>query len=241
MFAPLLWVRPAPAPRAASVLPPPADSFVPRTLTPFEAAKAQTLLETRLPCLGCHTIDGRGGRIGPALDGVGSRLDARLIWRRLLDPRSVLPGTLMPKTPMDDATRSLLANYLSGKRVGGAAPPVTPAPTPASASRVADTASAATLYAAHCAACHGDRGHGDGFNAPYLPVAPTAHASAVVMGAVTDDALFDVIAGGGRVLGKSPFMPAWGDMLSPAQIRLLVTYVRGLCQCEGPAWSRGGR
>lgn len=31
----------------------------------FRAAKARTLIRERLPCLGCHTLDGVGGRLAP--------------------------------------------------------------------------------------------------------------------------------------------------------------------------------
>ncbi|OLC05712.1 MAG: hypothetical protein AUH42_07000 [Gemmatimonadetes bacterium 13_1_40CM_70_11] len=97
---------------------------------------------------------------------------------------------------------------------------------------------ARTLYATFCAACHGSRGRGDGFNAEYLPVAPAVHADPVAMSRRTDDRLFDAIAGGGAVVGRSPRMPAFGATLSRAEIRSLVRYVRELCRCEGPAWSR---
>jgi mono/diheme cytochrome c family protein len=223
--------RAVPAPAAP-------DSFAPRALTPFESAKARRLLDVRLACLGCHALRGRGGRIGPALDGAGSRLDARRIWRRIAHPSAELPGSLMPAQPMDEATRALIANFLGGERVNGVAAPVVPPAPAVRASRVPDTASAATLYARHCAACHGDRGYGDGFNARYLPVPPTAHASAAVMGALTDGEIYDVIDAGGRALGRSPYMPAWGAMFTPEQIHGLVRHIRRLCQCEAPSWSR---
>jgi mono/diheme cytochrome c family protein len=56
----------------------------------------------------------------------------------------------------------------------------------------------------------------------------------------SDDALFDAIAGGGAVMGKSARMPAFGATLAPAEIRSLVAYIRTLCACRGPAWSTDG-
>ena len=53
-----------------------------------------------------------------------------------------------------------------------------------------------------------------------------------------DDTLYDGIASGGAILNKSHFMPAWGETLSATEIKSLVAYMRSLCRCEGPGWSR---
>lgn len=63
-------------------------------------------------CVACHAVGGAGGVIGPALDGVGSRLTAIELDRWLADPPSVKPGTAMPKLNMPDATRSELVQWL---------------------------------------------------------------------------------------------------------------------------------
>lgn len=104
-----------------------------------------------------------------------------------------------------------------------------------------DEEAGAALYARHCVACHGQTGQGDGWNAPNLPVTPTAHGDDELMGLRADDTLYDAIAGGGYVLDRSPLMPAFGQMLTPPQIRALVAHIRTLCACEEPAWARGGR
>ena len=49
----------------------------------------------------------------------------------------------------------------------------------------------------------------------------------------------DGISAGGFVLDRSNLMPAFGELLSPAQIRALVAHIRTLCACEGPPWSNG--
>jgi mono/diheme cytochrome c family protein len=56
----------------------------------------------------------------------------------------------------------------------------------------------------------------------------------------SDDVLYGAIAGGGAIMNRSPRMPAFGETLPDAQIRALVRYIRTLCGCEGPAWSRDG-
>jgi mono/diheme cytochrome c family protein len=199
--------------------------------------KAEALLAKRLPCLGCHTIDGTGGRIGPDLSDIGARRRPAYIEAMIRDPRGSRPGTLMPGTAMPESWRDLMTRYLIGR--GG---PVDEAP-PAAASTAGiatDTAGVA-LYARHCATCHGAEGGGDGPNAPYLADPPTVHADSAYMSTRPDDTIYDGIAAGAYVLGKSNLMPAFGDTFTRSEIRSLVRHIRRLCRCEGPAWSRDGR
>ena len=55
-----------------------------------------------------------------------------------------------------------------------------------------------------------------------------------------DDTLFDGIHAGAWVLDGSAWMPSFGDLLTGNQIRSLVAYIRELCDCTAPAWSRRG-
>src|SRR4051812_19505434 len=50
-------------------------------LSPFARAKAEALLRDQLPCLGCHTLDGKGGKLAPELVTVRSRRDAAYVAR----------------------------------------------------------------------------------------------------------------------------------------------------------------
>ncbi|MCZ6754135.1 MAG: c-type cytochrome [Gemmatimonadetes bacterium] len=44
-------------------------------------------------CIGCHVLDGTGGPVGPAFDGIGQRLDAAAIRKAILEPNAdVSPG-----------------------------------------------------------------------------------------------------------------------------------------------------
>ncbi len=48
-------------------------------------------------CLRCHAIEGVGGHAGPALDGVGSRLDRRALLESLIEPNAVIAaGSVSP-------------------------------------------------------------------------------------------------------------------------------------------------
>ena len=204
-------------------------------LTPFAARKAEVLLSARLPCLGCHTLKGEGGKIGPDLTTVRERRSPAYIAAMVSDPQRVVPGSVMPRTAMPDGERDLVVRYLSALPASAPAPA---APPPAPNAVVAVTDGAA-LYARWCAACHGPTGKGDGPNASALPVPPAVHSSRDAMSRRSDDALFDTIAGGGAIMNRSPRMPAFGATLSEAQILSLVAYIRTLCSCQGPAWSRG--
>jgi mono/diheme cytochrome c family protein len=217
-------------------------------LAPFARAKAESLLQNQLPCLGCHTLNGSGGKLAPELSTVRSRRDPAYIERIVTDPQATVPGTLMPHTPMPPAWRTLIVRYLGGDATG-AGPTLPTRPTAASAltpsalqpiSTPPADSSGPALYGHFCVACHGARGDGDGPNASSLPVPPARHASRDAMSARSDDALYDTIAGGGAIMARSPRMPAFGTTLSPAQIRGLVRHIRSLCNCTGPAWSTDG-
>jgi mono/diheme cytochrome c family protein len=208
-----------------------------RALTAFEVTRTQRLIEHRLACLGCHRIDGRGGQIGPSLDGLGDRADADDVRRMILDPAGTLPGTTMPPQALRNVDLDRLVAYLLAlpAEPASAEPLVVPeAPPPIPDSLLYD---GAALYARHCAGCHGAGGRGDGWNAPNLPIVPTAHADAKLMRERPDDTLFDAIFAGAFVLDGSGRMPPFGRLLAPTQIRALVAHIRKLCDCAQPAWA----
>ena len=214
--------------------PPP---WEPLALSPFAMRKAETLLRDRWSCLGCHQLGDEGGRIGPRLDGIARRLRPEYVRAIIRDPAGLAPGTVMPAS-LEQADRlDLIASFLvlrhrpwtGSDRVAGLSEPLPP-----------DSAPGAGTYLARCASCHGLRGDGDGFNAPFLPVSPTAHSDSAAMSLRPDDTLYDGIHSGGWVLGRSHRMPAFGASLDDREIRELVSYVRTLCRCEGPAWSSDG-
>ncbi len=65
-------------------------------------------------CTACHALGGKGGNVGPALDGVGKKWDSAYLDEWLKDPPSKKPGTLMPKLPLTDPERAELVQFLSG-------------------------------------------------------------------------------------------------------------------------------
>mgnify|MGYP000917579722 CR=1 FL=1 len=67
-------------------------------------------------CVACHSLQGSGGTVGPALDGVGNRLDQAALNRWLHDPAAVKPDTKMPKLPLTDGQIVELAAFLSQQK-----------------------------------------------------------------------------------------------------------------------------
>jgi mono/diheme cytochrome c family protein len=210
--------------------------FVPLELSRFDRQKVEWMLRERLPCRGCHRLEGQGGIVGPDLTAIADRRSAEFIFRMITNPQATLEGSRMPRVPMPSEWARLVASYLSEGRRAGTAPA---APTvPGDSTRLSGIRDAGALYQSLCAACHGTSGAGDGFNAGNLAVRPTAHADSVYMSSRPDDTLVDGVFSGGYILNKSHLMPAWGETLSREQIRGLVQYMRQLCRCAGPSWSR---
>ncbi len=96
---------------------PPEPDIKPVAVQPVVAARAVDMSKapakyTQL-CVACHALGGQGGNVGPALDGVASRLDAAYLARWLEDPQAVKPGTAMPKLPLSESERGELVAFLS--------------------------------------------------------------------------------------------------------------------------------
>ncbi len=67
-------------------------------------------------CIACHTLQGQGGKIGPALDDVGSLRDRDYIAKWLKDPASLKADSKMPKLPLSEADITELSAFLSQQK-----------------------------------------------------------------------------------------------------------------------------
>lgn len=215
-------------------------AFKPRKLSAFSMAKAETLLKEKLSCLGCHRLGEEGGRIAPDLSNIKSRLQSEFVYQMIQNPKSVVHETVMPKIAMPQKTKNLIVNYLlqqeiSKKELSYLSLVDNPIQV------FQDTNEERELYVRYCASCHGVKGDSDGFNTKYLPTRPTKFSDSVYMSNRPDDTLFDGVVAGGYILNKSHLMPPWGDTLERSEILKLVAYLRKLCHCEGPLWSRDNK
>jgi mono/diheme cytochrome c family protein len=84
------------------------------------------------------------------------------------------------------------------------------------------------LYRYYCASCHGDEGHGDGFNAYNLDPKPRDLADPEFQLQRTDEEISAIVRSGGGVAGMSTGMPPWGRTLNDRQIENLTSYLRRL-------------
>ena len=217
----------------------PLAPFEPLPLSRFARAKLDTLFDRRWSCLGCHRWSGRGGRIGPDLGLAATRLRPEFVRAVLDDPRHLVPGTVMPRPLLpDDVLDGIASRLIAGpdRILQGDTARAGYLSLIEHATVAVPAAAPASTYATHCATCHGAGGAGDGYNAAFLPVAPLAHTDSTALSERPDDTVFDAIAAGGFVLGRSSAMPAFAD-LDAGQVRALVAHIRSLCRCTQPAWA----
>lgn len=64
-------------------------------------------------CVSCHAIQGKGGAVGPALDGIGDRRDVDYLTRWMRDPLAVKADSKMPKLPLTEEQIIELVEFLS--------------------------------------------------------------------------------------------------------------------------------
>jgi mono/diheme cytochrome c family protein len=84
----------------------------------------------------------------------------------------------------------------------------------------------ARLYAANCAACHGDTGKGDGPTGQYLTPIPASFAAPEFWATRDDAAVKKAILEGGAAIGKSPLMAPWKGVLTAAQIDAVLVTIK---------------
>ena len=166
------------------------------------AARGEALL-TKVGCLSCHRLDERDGRVGPDLAFAAAQRGKPWLLAHFKDPKSVVPGSLMPPYPLPDDIFEDLSDYLLSRPM-----PQLPADT-------------AQQYAALCARCHGDKGQGDGVIATYLDPRPRDLTKTSFMRSKTRERLVESVKKG--VPGTS--MAPWGQVLGDVPSEALVDYV----------------
>ncbi|MCB1649142.1 MAG: cbb3-type cytochrome c oxidase subunit I [Pseudomonadales bacterium] len=161
-------------------------------------------------CAGCHGDLAQGD--GPAaawLEPAPKNLSIRHYSRALLADVlwNGVHGSAMPAwRELDDTQRSALAAAVQGFARSN--------DEPANASQAAQGAS---VYARHCAECHGDNGAGNGFAAAQLPIAPTDFRGV----RASLEERVKVLRNG--VAGTS--MAPWTDRLNDSEITAVAHYI----------------
>jgi mono/diheme cytochrome c family protein len=84
---------------------------------PDQAAKlaelGKKLYTNKYGCNGCHRIGEEGGKVGPALDRAGFRLNGTWVYRWIKNPQAMKPETRMPALGLSDADAKAVTMYLS--------------------------------------------------------------------------------------------------------------------------------
>jgi mono/diheme cytochrome c family protein len=87
------------------------------TMKPDQLAKTvaygQRLYENKYGCNGCHSIGPDGGKVGPALDRAGFRLNGTWVYRWLINPQAMNAETRMPALGLSDADAKAVTLYLT--------------------------------------------------------------------------------------------------------------------------------
>ena len=89
--------------------------------------------------------------------------------------------------------------------------------------RPGDPEAGAKLYKQFCRGCHGADGRGGGHT--FMPHVDRLTRKGYI-DLLPDEHLVAVITEGGAAHGMSSYMPAWGDRLSPDEIRDIVAHIR---------------
>ena len=80
------------------------------------AVLGKKLYSNKYGCNGCHSLANEGGKVGPALDRAGFRLNGTWIYRWVKNPQSMKPETRMPALGLSDADAKAVTTYLGTLR-----------------------------------------------------------------------------------------------------------------------------
>ena len=97
------------------------------TMKPDQATQlaevGKRLYSNKYGCNGCHSLGEEGGKVGPALDRAGFRLNSTWVYRWVKNPQAMKPETRMPALGLSDADAKAVSMYLSTLRAPKSEPP----------------------------------------------------------------------------------------------------------------------
>ncbi len=151
---------------------------------------------TDLNCLYCHTLNGRGGSVGPVLDLVAMRRDKNWLGAHFRNPKKLTPGTKMPNFNLLDGEVESLVAYMS------------------TLGATTYSAEAPRLFEDNCASCHKFQGTGE-FIAVDLSHIGRARDAGYLAAYIKDPVKMNPDAA----------MGGYADQLTPEQILDLANYL----------------
>lgn len=86
-----------------------------------EGEKAKMLIE-RKGCLNCHSLNGRGGKMGPPLQSTAAWSGPDRMRQYIHDPRSVNPKSIMPVLHLSDEEIDEIVEFLQSFKDTAEAP-----------------------------------------------------------------------------------------------------------------------
>jgi mono/diheme cytochrome c family protein len=185
-------------------------------------------------CIGCHSLGGKGGTIGPALDEVAKRRDSQWIITHFRNPQAVTPGSVMPRFDFTEQEIRALTEFLlsiSDPNVIGFLK-IPPLMNPIERGKV-------VFKKYGCAGCHGRDAVG-GVPNPNAKTAQQVPGLKYVAEGYTKDEVKKRILNGQREItpmdAKRPppplYMPAWRGKIQEGELNDLVEYVMSLLPKE---------
>ena len=93
----------------------------PDTLNSDEQIAAGKKVYTKYGCRACHSLGGKYGRIGPALDRAGFMSNADWLYRWVKETQAIDPHTKMPTLGLTDEEASAIVAYINTLRMPAAA------------------------------------------------------------------------------------------------------------------------
>jgi cbb3-type cytochrome oxidase cytochrome c subunit len=179
-------------------------------------------------CIGCHSVGGLGGKVGPALDDVGLRRSPEWMLQHFRDPQSVTPGSVMPRFGFSETEARALTDFLLHLRERNVASSLSALMNPVERGR--------EVYRKYgCAGCHAPEGKG-GVPNPNAKTAEQVPGLTYVADGYTKTELKARIVKGQKEIpaldAKRPapplYMPAWGGVIKDAEIDDLIAYLISL-------------
>jgi cytochrome c553 len=88
-----------------------------------------------------------------------------------------------------------------------------------------DATKGQATFNSQCAACHGEKGLGDGAASAALTPKPTNFTDPANADRLTPEYVYRTVKEGGAAVGRSPLMVAWAESLNDQELRDVAAYV----------------